>query len=73
VLDFCSNVDPADEQLFDKQSERLFLGMSDKSADQLRHSAVFKEARKTLESVLGELPVDQARAACKDFRSTTII
>jgi len=65
VFDFCSKVDPADAKLFDKQSKRLFQGLSEKSVDQVQMSHPYTDAHKTLESVLSELPLDAARAACK--------
>jgi hypothetical protein len=69
VFDFCSKVDPQHEEQYERQGERLFRGMGDKTVEQLRNSAAFRDARRTLESVLSELPLDQVRAACKDAGS----
>jgi hypothetical protein len=72
VFDFCSKVDHDDDRLFDAGNEWLFHGLSQQEAERIRHSDAFRQAYSTLQSVLSELPANDARAACKAIGPATL-
>jgi hypothetical protein len=72
VFDFCSRVDHDDDKIFDAGSERLYHGMTRDEIERIRHSEEFRQAYSTLESVLKELPPNDARAACKAIGPATL-
>lgn len=71
VFDFCSRADHEDDRMFDDGSELLYRGLTQQQIEQIKHSDAFRQGYATLESVLGELPANDARAACKAIGPAT--
>jgi hypothetical protein len=72
VLDFCSKVDHDSDRVFDAGSERLFHGLAQREAERIRHTDAFRQAYSTLQSVLSELPANDAHAACEAIEPTIL-
>ena len=72
VFDFCSRADHDDDKIFDAASESLYQGVTRQEIERIKHSDEFRKAYSTLESVLKELPPNDARAACKAIGPATL-
>jgi hypothetical protein len=72
VFDFCSRADHDGDRIFDAGTELLYRGLKPREIDQIKHSDAFRQAYATLQSVLSELPANDAHAACEAIGPATL-
>jgi hypothetical protein len=65
VFEFCTKVDPAERQAYDKQAASLFSGLTPRQIASVRQSPEYKRGYHMLAGVLPELKGNDAVLACQ--------
>jgi hypothetical protein len=65
VFEFCTGVDPAERQDYDKQADSLFKGLTPREIASVRQSAEYKRGYQLLAGILPDIKGNDAVLACQ--------